>query len=72
MYLDKVKMRFAIDQGHCSLMLFFAIVVINPMELRGGQRLSFLHSQMSYLLQLLSTLGSVCLFTQNTNKIPFI
>ena len=61
MYLDKVEMRFAMDQVHPSPVVFFAIVVTDPAPFRGGYGLAHLRSLMSYLPPLLVNLGQCTL-----------
>ena len=61
MYLDKLEMRFAMDQVHTSLVLFSAIVVADPALLRGSHGLAYLRSLMSYLPPLLVNLGQCML-----------
>jgi len=61
MYLDKVEMRFAMDQVHTSLVLIFAIVVTDPAPFRGTHGLAHLRSVMSYLPPLLVNLGQCTL-----------
>jgi len=54
-------MRFAMDQVHTSLVLFFAIVVTESAPFRGSHRLAHLRALMSYLLSLLVNLGQCTL-----------
>ena len=61
MYLDKVEMRFAMDQVHTSLVLFFAILVTDPAPFRGSHGLARLRSLISYLPPLLVNLGQCTL-----------
>ena len=61
MYLDKAEMRFAMDQVHTSLVLFFSVVVTDPAPFRGGHGLAHLRSLMSYLPPLLVNLGQCTL-----------
>jgi len=61
MYLDKVEMRFALDQVHTSLVLLFTIVVKDPAPFRGRHSLAHLRSLMSYLPPLLVNLGQCTL-----------
>jgi len=61
MYPDKVEMGFAMDQVHMSLVLFFAIVVTDPVPFRGSHGLAHLRSLMSYLPPLLVNLGQCTL-----------
>jgi len=61
MYHDKVEMRFAMDQVHTSLVLFFAIVVTDPAPFRRSNGLAHLGSLMSYLPPLLVNLAQCAL-----------
>ena len=57
MYLDKVEMRFVMDDVNTSLVLIFGIVVMDPAPFRESHGLAHPHSLMSYLPPLLVTLG---------------
>ena len=57
MYLDKVEMRFAMDQVHTSFVLFFAIVLTDLTPFRGSHGLAHLRFLMSDLAPLLVNLG---------------
>jgi len=57
MYLDKFEMRFALDQVHTWLVLFFEIIVTDPAPFRGSHVLAHQRSLMSYLPPLLVNLG---------------
>src|ERR1700743_2756910 len=61
MYLDKVEMRFAMNQVHTSLVLFFAVAFTDPAPFRGGHGLAHLRSLMSYVPPLLVNLGQCTL-----------
>jgi len=61
MYLDKVEMRFAMDQVYTSLVLFFAIVVTDPAPFRWSHGLAQLRSLMWNLPPLLVNLGQCTL-----------
>ena len=61
MYPDKVEMRFAMDQVHGSLVVFFTIVVTDPAPFRGSHGLAHLCSLMLYLPLLLVNLGQCTL-----------
>ena len=69
MYLDKVEMRFVMDQVHTSLVLLFTIVVTDLVLLRGSNGLAHVCSLMSYPPPLLVKLGQCtlsCLKLQET------
>ena len=57
MHLNKVEMRFAVDQVHTSVVLFCTIIVADPAPFGGGNRLVHLRSLMSQLPSLLVNLG---------------
>jgi len=61
MYLDKVEIQFAMNQVHTSLVLFFAIVVMDSAPFRGSHGLAHLRSLISYLPPLLVNLGQCTL-----------
>src|ERR1700760_1540464 len=61
MYLDKVEMRFARNQVHTLLVLFFAVAFTDLALFRGGHGLAHLRSLMSYLPPLLVNFGQCAL-----------
>ena len=61
MYLNKVEMRFVMDQVRLWLVLFFTMVVTDPGRFGGSQVLAHLPSLMSYLSPLLVHLGQCTL-----------
>ena len=63
MYLDKVEIRFTMNQVLTSLVLFFGVAFTDPAPFRGGHGLAHMRSLMSYLPQLLVNLGQVSLVT---------
>jgi len=71
MYLDKVERRFAMDQVHTSLVLFFAIVVTDPAPFTGSHGLAYLRSLMSYLPPLLVNLGQCTLSYSKLQEATF-
>ena len=61
MYLDKVEMRFAMNQVHTLLVVFFAVAFTDPAPFRGGHGLAHVRCLMSYLPPLLVYLGQCML-----------
>src|SRR5207302_7409531 len=61
MQLNKVEMRFTVDQVHTSVILFRMINVVDSAPFGGGNRLVHLRSLMSQLSLLLVNLGP-CVF----------
>jgi len=57
MALDKVEMRFAMDQVYRLVVLLFTIIIMDPAPSRGSHGLAHLPSLMSYLSPLLVNLG---------------
>ena len=57
MHLNKVEMRFAIDQVHKLVVLFYIIMIEDPALLGGGNRLVDLRCLISQLPLLLVNLG---------------
>src|SRR5437868_1662826 len=68
MHLNKVKMRFTMDQVHLSVLLLCTIIVGDMAPFRGSTRLVHLHTQMWQILFIAQQPCPMCVLILGTPR----